>query len=142
MANTILYYVMHKDYAKPLLSDNPNAAHHGGGKLVVTATRPKGFDGEVLDLYKLGFTEQDDQTVSLTEILTGLANREAFTADDLAVIARIHASGGLSANLLTGLVDYMFSDTPTGKLIILSEAQVMFLYTMHDTFKQSETTVI
>lgn len=135
-----LYYVMHKDFAEPILSTQPKAAQYDDKKLILTSIKPKNFDGEVLELYKLGFAEQECD-VTLVQVLTGLANRANFTEDDLANIEKIHANGGLSPTLLTGLIDYMRSDTPTGKLIIINKSQAKWLYENHDSFKPVAETI-
>lgn len=125
---------MHKDFAEPLLVKQPKLALYDSQTLVLSITPPDDFEGETIELYKLGFTEQECG-VTLTEILTGLANRAAFTEDDLAVIERIKANGGLSPTLLTGLIDYMRAEEHTGKLIVISKAQGWYLYENHESFK-------
>lgn len=99
------------------------------------------FDGEIVRIDKLGFTTTEHD-VTLTEVLTGLANRAAFTEADLAVIERIHANGGMSPSLLTGLIDYMRSEEHTGKLVILSIAQGEQLHKDHEAFKEPEVAQI
>jgi len=135
-----LYYIMHKDFAEPLLAKQPKAALYDEQTLVLAVTPPKNFEGETIELYKLGFTEQECD-VTLTEILTGLANRAEFTEADLAVIERIKANGGLSPSLLTGLIDYMRADIPTGKLIVISKAQGWYLYENHPNFMPKQTEI-
>ena len=125
---------MHKDFAEPILSSQPKAAQYDNKKLILTPIKPKNFDGETLELFELGFAEQECD-VTLTQVLTGLANRASFTEDDLANIAKIQANGGLSPTLLTGLIDYMRNDTPTGKMIIVNRQQALWLYKNHDSFK-------
>ena len=124
---------MHKDFAEPLLTKQPKAALYDNQTLVLSITPPDDFEGETIELYKLGFTTQECD-VTLTEILTGLANRAAFTEADLAVIERIKANGGLSPSLLTGLIDYMRADTPTGKLVVVNKPQALWLYKNHNAF--------
>lgn len=133
-----LYYIMHKDFAEPLLDKRPKSALYDEQKLVLAVTPPESFEGETIELWKLGFTTQECD-VTLTEILTGLANRAEFTEADLAVIERIKANGGLSPLLLTGLIDYMRADTPTGKLIVISKAQGWYLYENHPSFMPKVT---
>ena len=128
-----LYYIMHKDFAEPLLVKQPKAARYDEQTLVLSITPPDDFEGEVIELYKLGFIEQECD-VTLTEILTGLANRAAFTEADLEVIERIKANGGLSPSLLTGLIDYMRAEEHTGKMVIVSKVQGWYLYENHEAF--------
>lgn len=135
-----LYYIMHKDFAEPLLAKQPKAARYDSQTLVLSITPPDDFEGETIELYKLGFTEQECN-VTLTEILTGLANRAEFTEADLAVIERIKANGGLSPTLLTGLIDYMRAEEHTGKLVIVSKSQGWHLYENHTSFMPTQTEI-
>ena len=128
---------MHIDFAEHMLSDFPNAASYDSGNLLLTVQPPKVITGEVIEVCKLGFTEQECD-ITIDEIITGLANRAAFTEDDIAVIERIHANGGMSPSLLTGLIDYMRSEEHTGKLVVISESQGRYLYDNHEAFKPNK----
>ena len=131
---------MHIDFAEPLLAKQPKAARYDNQTLVLSIEPPDNFEGEIIELYKLGFTTQECD-VTLTEILTGLANRANFTEADLAVIERIKANGGLSPSLFTGLIDYMRAEEHTGKLVELSEAQGWYLYENHPNFMPKQTEI-
>lgn len=135
-----LYYIMHKDFAEPLLIKQPEAAKYDEKTLVLSIEPPASFEGETIELWKLGFTTQECD-VTLTEILTGLANRADFTPEDLLVIQRIHANGGMSPSLLTGLIDFMRAEEHTGKLVIISKSQGRWLYDNHSAFKPVETAI-
>ena len=54
-----MYFIMHIDFAEPLLEMYPKAAKYDADTLILTGEMPKNFDGEIVELYKLGFNNTD-----------------------------------------------------------------------------------
>jgi|TARA_R110000851_G_scaffold251109_2_gene403571 hypothetical protein len=106
----MMYYMMHIDFAAPLLADNPKAAVYDNDTLVLTGDIPVGFTGEVVDLSALGFNEFEDPSQT-----------------------------GLTPTQFVSMVDTMRNAEPTGKLIIASKTQGKYLYYNHSAFMQVST---
>jgi hypothetical protein len=89
-----MYYIMHKDFATPLLDMYPEAATYNNKTLVLTGEEPIGFAGEVVRIC--------DQQLSDEELVS--------------------------------LVDKMLTETPTGRLVMLSKPQGKYLHANHSAF--------
>jgi hypothetical protein len=106
---------MNKEHAEPLLSMYPKAAQYDDKKLILIAEYPEGFDGETVELNKLGFNEGDAVDEDGNDI------------------------EGLTPEQLNQIVDTMLAEEPTGKLVIISKAQGRYLYANHPAFKPEVT---
>ncbi len=63
---TTKYYLMHKDFAEPLLAMYPKAARYDNGDLVLTGEFPTGFTGGITDISADGFGEDGLSEQQLT----------------------------------------------------------------------------
>jgi len=102
---------MHTDYAQLLLAANPDAPLYDG-KFYLSGTFPHGFEGEIVKLYEQGFNSTNDSEQT-----------------------------GLTTTQLVAIIDQMRTETPTGRLLVLSEAQGQWLHKNHPAFmpKQSQS---
>ena len=53
-----MYFIMHKDFAQPMLDKYPDAARYGDGDYILTGEMPEGFSGQVVDLRDKKFTDK------------------------------------------------------------------------------------
>ena len=128
----IKYWVGRAEYAA-LWKD---VVYYDGEKLGLTGTMPT-INGQVIDVASLGFTTEE-HGVTPTELMTAMANSEALTEADIAVLARLQVNGGLSPSLLTALVDYKRAAEPTEDAVGVSAIQGKWLHQNHEAFTPPE----
>jgi hypothetical protein len=68
------YFIMHRDFAEPLLKKFPKAAKYDKKQLRLVGEMPDDFEGEIVRLYDMGLT-----MTQLSELVDGLRNEPTHT---------------------------------------------------------------